>query len=645
MKKVVTSLNIGFCPGVDNSIKLINKIIDEHKYKHIYMLGEIIHNDIVINDLKKKGLKVIKDFSNLPKFPKNHILIIQSHGVAPYVYENLKKNKVNYIDSTCPLVKFIHKSIIELENQGYYPVIIGSKNHTEVKGIAGYTKNKPIIIGNKREVNKKLFDGINKIGIVVQSTFIISEAEEIITKIKKYVQDVKVKNTICAPTRNRQKELMDNTKKYKSVVVIGSKSSSNTNKLFNIGKKSNPNTFFIEKPEDIVKYKVYNYTPTFVTSGASAPQNIIEKSVQIIKLHSNSFIRFSNQFIPKIDSAIQKYFENKKFPPELNFALNISEAIKSFTLRKGKRIRPLLLLLSYSGFNKNSSTLNKEIIKIAAAIEMMHSFLLIHDDIMDGSNTRRGADSFHILMNKYYGNITYNQNIGKDIALVAGDIIFAEVIGIIASSKIDNEIKNRFLKYFSECYSLTGWGQILDSLSSMLKQVRSNSKVALNVSTLKTAYYTIFYPMVMGYILVGGKSLNIINSLQEFAIPLGIAFQIRDDILGTFGNRDKTGKSNISDITEGKLTILISETLRILKGDKKSQFLYLFSKPKKSLKEINQIKQIIKESNAFEISTKRMNRLFAKAEERLNDIKINKESKYVLSDLIDLLKDFNNKLL
>ncbi len=633
-KKIYVSKNIGFCPGVKRTINLIENILKEKKYKKIYMLGEVIHNSHVINDLKKRGLKLITDFNKIPKI-KDGILIIQSHGISPQIYETLKKKKINYIDSTCPLVKIIHNAIKKLENEGFYPLIIGNRYHTEVIGISGYTKNKPIIINKKEEVKKSLFKQIKKVGIVFQSTFIQEEGEKIIKEIKKYVNNIKVIDTICKPTKDRQNEIKEKSKKYKSIIVIGSPNSSNTKHLYKISLKNNKNTFFIENPEELYNIDFSNKIPILVTSGASAPDYIIEKVIKTVEKLISPFNVFSQKYIPLIEKNIEEYFKNKKSITKISDSSYIINELKNFSLQEGKKIRPLLLILGFISFSKNKVT--KNILKIAAAVEIMHNFLLIHDDIMDNDKIRRGKKSLHLLFSEHYNK---NKKLGIDIALVSGDILFTNAIEIISEIKLENKIKDRFLKVFSKCYELTCWGQIFDSLYSNPLNINNiNLKMPLVISEYKTAYYTIYYPLLMGYILSGRNNKSIIENLKKFAIPLGIAFQLRDDILGVFGKSEETGKSNISDIIEGKFTLLIKYTFEKLNPDEKDKFISLFLKRNKTLKEIKLIKEVIKNSGGLTHTLKKMKQYINSAKKRLQYLRLSSKKMDIFISLIHLIEN------
>jgi len=638
MEKIILSKNISFCSGVNRTLKLIEKLLKGKKYKKIYMLGPVVHNEHVISDLKDKGLQLIKNFRQIPDI-HNGVLVIQSHGVGQHIYDELNRRKIPYIDSTCTLVKYIHNSIKKLELEGYFPVIIGNRKHTEVHGIAGQVK-RSLVISKPEEIKKEFFKKIKKIGIVFQSTFIKEKAEIILKRLKTLHLQMKTIDTICFPTKSRQKEVRENATKYKSIFIIGSRTSANTNHLFNIANKRNKNTFLIQGPEDIDQINFLSLLPCFVTSGASTPLHIIKQTVREISKQTNLFSLFAKKYIPAIDRSIKNYFQsrNKDFRiPEIK---RLQKLLAEYCTRPGKRIRPLLLILAYMGFAKKLTPSDiKKIIKISAGIEMMHSFLLIHDDIIDHSELRRNKESCHVLCREQFQYYTYNNRIGEDIGLVLGDILFMDVICLIAQSRIPQRVIIRFLEAFSKCYELTGWGQILDSLSSQSKKLKKPSIDPLTISEYKTTYYTMYYPLLMGYLLSGNNNKTVVKQIRAVSMPLGLGFQIRDDILGIFGDMYKTGKSDTSDIEEGKLTILIQKTLNLLSRDKKKVFIKLFTKKNKNSTDIENIKNLIKGTGAYRQSLEEMNNQFTKAEKSLKMLKINKKEKYLLYDLISLLRD------
>ena len=633
--KIVLAQQLSFCFGVKKSLDLIEKIIQSKKYKKIYMLGEIIHNTQVIRDLKSKGIKIIKDIHKIPPIPQDSLLVIQSHGVGPEVYEKLNQRHITYIDSTCPLVKRIHKSIQTLEQANYFPVILGSRNHTEVIGIKGYVQHTPIIIKSIEEVEKTDWSKIDKVGIVMQSTFFYDKADDIIKVIKKKVKDVKVIDTICEPTKLRQKEIVKEASRFKSVAVVGSHNSSNTNKLYDLAKKKNKNTYFIASKKEVEQYDFSKNTPIFLASGASAPTYLIQNIKNKILKQSNNFLKFSKDYTLVIEKRIKNVFLEKKKKIKDKDMKFIFDSMQEFCLRPGKRIRPLLVLWGYFAFGGGKSKINS-VINVAASVEMMHAFLLIHDDIIDEAKLRRGKKSFHYVMNEAFSEQTYNKNVGRDLAIVSGDTLYFLALELASQIQVSLKKKNKFLEYFSQCYTYTAEGQLYDIFASQLKKVEPGKTYSKNINLLKTSYYTIYYPILMGYSLTGKTSVDI-KTIEKIAVPLGLAFQMRDDIISVFGKEGDTGKSNDSDIIEGKMTVLIEKTLDALSGEKKKQFEKMFFKKKKTAKDIKEIKEIIKQTGTLEEVKREVTKLLNQSKTRIESLDIQQAYKNIFYDLIDLL--------
>ena len=350
------------------------------------------------------------------------------------------------------------------------------------------------------------------------------------------------------------------------------------------------------------------------------------------------FNKFSQTYIPKIDQSMEEFFKNKIYNAEYQFIKDLYSDLKEFCLRRGKRLRPLILLISYLGYNKRRKNL-QDIIRIASVLEIMHSFLLIQDDIIDRSIVRRGKKAMHLVSLERYGELTTNTNIGKDVALILCDILFSNALEIISDVSIRPKIKNEFMRLFAKTYELTAWGQILDSINSMPIKIDVKSSDPMQISILKTAHYTILSPMLMGYRLSGGKGREVESGIKNLSIPLGLAFQIRDDILGVFGSREEMGKSSDSDIEEGKLTLLIQSTIDNLNKKDRNEFIRKFTLEKKTKGDIKSIKSMIEKSGALEISKGRLRELISDSREGLCKLKMKREEKKILSGLIDLIAE------
>lgn len=273
----------GFCFGVKRAVDLVYETAE--KEKCVYTYGEIIHNEGVVEDLKKKGVKVIKDISELEKIEKGTV-IIRSHGVPKAVQEGLEGAGFNVLDATCPFVKKIHHKVMEKEEEGYEIILVGSRSHPEVEGIRGWCQKEPIVLENpddavnfEGEMGKKYF-------IVSQTTFNYKYFQDMVEILEKKSYDIIALNTICNATEERQSQTRKLARESDAMIVVGGRESSNTQKLYEICKKECGNTYYIQTPDDLDIKAVQSYRNVGITAGASTPNKII-KEVQMICQRTN----------------------------------------------------------------------------------------------------------------------------------------------------------------------------------------------------------------------------------------------------------------------------------------------------------------------------------------------------------------------
>jgi geranylgeranyl diphosphate synthase type I len=351
----------------------------------------------------------------------------------------------------------------------------------------------------------------------------------------------------------------------------------------------------------------------------------------------NEFSIYSEAIVPSIDGIISDYYAEKIRTAPYPFMSEMYGDLSSYCLRSGKRVRPMLLLVSYDGYRKGKNDMG-ELVKLAASLEMMHSFLLIQDDIIDRSETRRGDKALHIITSERYCGRTYNANVGTDVAMIMGDVLFSNALELVSNADICNRARNRFLSIFAGTYEMTAWGQILDSLNTCTRNIMVQENIPLQISTLKTAYYTMFYPLLMGHVLAGPGDEQEKEAIRNFALPLGLAFQLRDDILGVFGDEATTGKSADSDIMEGKLTLLIQNTLERLKGPAQKDFITRFTAVKKKKADIKAIRGTIESSGALEFTREKKLTLLMDSMEALERLSISKAARKRLAGLVEILR-------
>ncbi len=211
--------------------------------------------------------------------PPGAVIVLQSHGSPRAVYEELERRGLEFIDATCPMVEVIHKRVREVERQGYVPVIIGQTGHEEVRGIAGQV-DRAIIVRTPDEVTPELLRDVSRAGVVVQSTSVREDALQVLERIRALVPDVVFYDTICQPTKSRQREVEENSRPADTVIIIGSKRSANTLHLYRIAQKNTPCTYLVDRAEGVDAIEIPADPTVFVASGASNPEELIFEVVR-----------------------------------------------------------------------------------------------------------------------------------------------------------------------------------------------------------------------------------------------------------------------------------------------------------------------------------------------------------------------------
>ena len=276
--KINIAKSSGFCFGVKRAIEISEKISD--KEENVCVLGDIVHNSFVVNNLSKRGIKKI---SKISPTKKKSTLIIRAHGASKKTFEKAKKCGWKVVDATCPKVKDIYKIAKRLEANNSI-IIIGDSGHDEVKGIAGQLKKKPITIESPQKIPIKKLSTIKKAIVVTQSTQSIENITKIMKKLLKIIPNIKLYNTTCRTTVIKQEEIKNLPLQNDLILIIGSKTSANTKRLYEISKKLNKNTHWIESEKNINKKwfskKIANVG---IMAGASTPDYITRNVISRLK--------------------------------------------------------------------------------------------------------------------------------------------------------------------------------------------------------------------------------------------------------------------------------------------------------------------------------------------------------------------------
>lgn len=272
--EIIVGKNAGICLVAQ---KAIDRMLEEAKKDSVYCIGEIVHNRNVVESLEKVGINFIKKVEE-----SKGTIIIGAHGVSKDIYESIKKTNKEVIDLTCPKVMNVKKIAEEYFEKGYFIIIFGKPNHSEVLGIKSIAKNECENIANKDQVSETLnrIKDKNRILIISQTTFSSAKFDEIVEEIKKQLKmDVilEVKKTVCSTTEIRQKETKEIAKKVNAMIIVGDKESSNTNELYSIAFKYCDNTQFVLNAEELDFSLIKKDDKIGIMAGASTPKEDIYK--------------------------------------------------------------------------------------------------------------------------------------------------------------------------------------------------------------------------------------------------------------------------------------------------------------------------------------------------------------------------------
>lgn len=283
--------------------------------------------------------------------------------------------------------------------------------------------------------------------------------------------------------------------------------------------------------------------------------------------------------------------------------------IREFVLRDGKRIRPALFVIGYLGFAEKPAP---RLYTSALALELLHDFMLVHDDIIDKSATRRGRPSLHVMLDGYLSGSKDVRFNGQDLAIVMGDVMYAIGIHAFLEVKENQARKEAALKKFIEAAIYTGSGEFIELLAG-LKDIADISKDEIyRIYDYKTAYYSFASPLSSGAILAGASGKEA-EKLFDCGIYLGRAFQIKDDILGTFGNDKKIGKSTLTDLKESKKTIILWQAFQRGGHKEKTLIKRVLTKKKVGMKDLRQIREIMVGTGALDCAKKEISSLISRA--------------------------------
>ncbi|MDI6799254.1 MAG: polyprenyl synthetase family protein [Actinomycetota bacterium] len=307
---------------------------------------------------------------------------------------------------------------------------------------------------------------------------------------------------------------------------------------------------------------------------------MIEQTKRRIDLEISSFIEY-----------IDEKYDLKNLSP-LMF-----ESIREYLLREGKRVRPLLFIFAHMGYSTRQDE-PKNLFRAAISTELLHDFLLVHDDIVDRSDTRRGLPSMHKMLGKEIEGHPFVSFSGEDLAIIIGDVIYSMALEAFLSVEEEPERKEAAFLKFIESAFYTGCGEFIEILTGSKKLLEISKELIYKIYDYKTAHYTFVSPLLAGAMLAGAQGEDLAH-LKQFGISLGRAFQINDDILGVFGDEKSTGKSSLTDLTEKKKTLLLWHAYENAGAEAKRDIQHILSKDLVTKTDLDKARKIMTEAGSL----------------------------------------------
>ena len=271
----------GFCAGVDRAIEIVERALRKFGAP-IYVRHEIVHNTHVVNDLKSKGAIFIED---LAEVPPGSTLVFSAHGVSKAVQEEARARGFEIFDATCPLVTKVHVEVAKLAREGYEFIMIGHKGHPEVEGTMGQVASGIHLVEDVADVARLQPSQTDRLALVTQTTLSVDDAAQITEAVRQRFPDIQQpkQQDICYATQNRQDAVKMMSKQVEVVIVVGSPSSSNSNRLAELARKLGVASYMVDSAAELQPQWLEGKSHVGLTAGASAPEVLVQQVIDRIK--------------------------------------------------------------------------------------------------------------------------------------------------------------------------------------------------------------------------------------------------------------------------------------------------------------------------------------------------------------------------
>jgi 4-hydroxy-3-methylbut-2-enyl diphosphate reductase len=280
-EKIYLAAPRGYCAGVDRAVQTVEHALDLYGAP-VYVRKEIVHNKHVVEELRGKGAIFVDQETEVPE---DATVVFSAHGVAPLVHENARKRRLQTIDATCPLVTKVHVEARKFAEKGYTIILIGHHGHEEVEGTMGEAPDRIVLIESEEDVDRLEVEDPDRIAYITQTTLSVDETRDIIERLHERFPNIVGPRTddICYATTNRQLAVKQMAGECDLVLVIGSRNSSNSNRLVEVARDHGAESYLIDNETQVEEEWLEGKRVVGITSGASAPENLVQRLVQFFR--------------------------------------------------------------------------------------------------------------------------------------------------------------------------------------------------------------------------------------------------------------------------------------------------------------------------------------------------------------------------
>ncbi|MDR0491198.1 MAG: 4-hydroxy-3-methylbut-2-enyl diphosphate reductase [Oscillospiraceae bacterium] len=632
----------GFCAGVKNAIYLAREqSTNILAGMTVYLYGDLVNNKHVMNSFLDQGFCVTSDIKGIPS---GSIVLIRTHGVPQAVYEEFNAKNVSVIDCTCVRVIKIHEIVEEKSRDGYKIVVIGKEKHPEVIGTVGWCPAGAASVIEK-EGDLSRVDLTGKVCVVAQTTCNVELWEKATRQILARNPSAEIYDTTCSVTKNRVEKAKGIAASCDAMFVIGDNGSSNSRELYKQCCTVCGNTAFITSLPDIERNSdilglILRNNVIGLAGSASTPDEVIAEVYNYLV-----FVDLLKIARREIEEASREYFDDFRAGIPDNAFVQKSFASLFSRNEGGKHIRGTMIRL---GEKVASHGTSNNSLPVAVAYELFQTSILIHDDIIDKSSTRRKKATIHIEsandIKKLHGsNISDEtaEHFGASRALCIGDYGFFISYQFLAKCRVDSSDLAKIYQLYSKILAITCEGEIMDVILpyeniSIPDNYEKYKSIVTQIYEYKTAWYTLAGPIMLGA-LCGNASNELIELLKEITIPLGIAFQIKDDLLGIYSSEEMLGKSVLSDIRENKQTLMYGFACKNANGQQRTLLDRHYGKAGASAEDLEIVRQLFEETGAKKYAEDEIRRLSNVSCNLISSTQIDDEYQSILCGLVSYL--------